>query len=140
MLSSDTTIQHHRFSSPTLLLSFDKALGSGQIQSSSTAIGETVAGIDAESEATGASEVDPPSGFEAKGVVAKADAKVEGKVKSGTSNKVDNDAGGKVPSGYFCSDKLGSKNMLEDESYESINARGVAAKESLCSENDNAAT
>ena len=131
------------------MLSFDKALGSGQIQSSSTAIGETVAGIDAESEATGASEVDPPSGFEAKGVVAKADAKgvvakadakVEGKVKSGTSNKVDNDAGGKVPSGYFCSDKLGSKNMLEDESYESINARGVATKESLCSENDNAAT
>ena len=144
MLSSDTTIQHHRFFSPTFLLSFDRALGSGQIQSSSTAIGETVAGIDAEPEATGASEVDPPSGFEAKGVVAKGvvaktDAKFEGKTKSGTSDEVDNDAGGKGLSGSFCSEKLGSKNILVV--CESINARGVTAKESSSfPENENAAS
>ena len=34
MLAPDTSRQHHRPSPPTFLLSFDKALGSGQIQSS----------------------------------------------------------------------------------------------------------
>ena len=140
--------------------SFDEALGSGQIQSSSggesnvaevdtaaetkagdgaeidvdatgeadvDAVGETA---DAEPEATGASEVNPPRGFEDGVVVAKADAAVEAKAKCETAGDLLIDAEGELSSGCFCSKDLKFR----------VSAGGEVTSGCFCSENLEAST
>jgi len=68
------------------------------------AVGETAAGTDTGPEATGASEVSPPRGFEADVVVAEADAAVEVNVKGEAADKVEIDTEVEVASGCFCSE------------------------------------
>ena len=158
-MSPDTTCQHHRLSSPKLL-SFDKGLGSGQIQSSwggesniaevdtaaetkagdgaeigvdvageaeADAVGETVAGTDAEPEATCASEVGPPRGFEAEVVVAEAGAAVEVNAKGEAADEVESDAEVEVASECFCSEI-------------NIDPAGEVTSRCFCSENLDAST
>ena len=178
-LTPDTTCQHHWLSSQTLL-SFDKALGSGQTQSSwggesnvaevdtaaetkaadragigvdvagedeVDAVGETAAGTDAEPDATGASEVNPPRGFEADVVVAEAEAAVEVNGEGEAADEVEIDAEGEVTSGCLCSEfnidrgcEVTSGCFCSEHLKFRVDAGGEVTSGCFCSENLDAST